>query len=274
MDGSILKKLGIVIDLGRVHNVNKNPVAENAIKEFHKERLRLNPAGGRISEIERSRITKNMNSRVRERGLTSKEMAFNRDQITNEVKFCDDKSLSKLQMETRVKRHPEYDNTTEAIFNVGDNVFLKADKSKLRGRETYKVVKLFQKNDEKWATIQKCETKFMSKEYDVKFSELFKVPQPRINNFPDIANAEEITDNKEPVEQIEPLEFKVSNRKELVTQNRQSRQGQGYPEDVPLDVIWNTSPKVRTALRRTQTKVRRLVNKSKPIPSDQKGKQH
>ena len=117
---------------------------------------------------------------------------------------------------------------------MGDNVFLKADKSKLRGREAYKVVKLFLKNDEKWATIQKCETKFMSKEYDVKFSELFKVPQPRINNFPDIANAEEITDNKEPVEQIEPLEFKVSNRKELVTQNRQSRQGQGYPEDVPL----------------------------------------
>ena len=53
LDGSILKKLGIVIDLGRVHNVNKNPVAENAIKEFHKERLRLNSAGGRISETEK-----------------------------------------------------------------------------------------------------------------------------------------------------------------------------------------------------------------------------
>ena len=30
----------------------------NAIKEFHKERLELNPAGGKISEIERSIITK------------------------------------------------------------------------------------------------------------------------------------------------------------------------------------------------------------------------
>ena len=42
LDGSILKKLGIVVDVGRTLNVNKNPIAENCIKEFHKERLRLN----------------------------------------------------------------------------------------------------------------------------------------------------------------------------------------------------------------------------------------
>ena len=52
VDGSVLKKLGILVDQGRTLNVNKNPIAENAIKEFHKERLRLNPAGGRISEVE------------------------------------------------------------------------------------------------------------------------------------------------------------------------------------------------------------------------------
>ena len=28
LDGSILKKLGITVNLGRVHNVNKNPVAK------------------------------------------------------------------------------------------------------------------------------------------------------------------------------------------------------------------------------------------------------
>ena len=38
MGGSILKKLGITVDLGRTLNINKNPVAENAIKKFHKER--------------------------------------------------------------------------------------------------------------------------------------------------------------------------------------------------------------------------------------------
>ena len=177
LDGSILKKLGIIIDLGRVHNVNKNPVAENAIKEFHKERLRLNPAGGRINEIERSMITKNMNSRIRERGLTSKEMAFNRDQITNEIKLSDDKALAKQQFKTRTNRHPSNVTKAKTSFKVGDNVFLKSDKSKLRGREAYKITSLFQKNCEDWATIQKCETKFMSKEYQVKFSEIFLIPR-------------------------------------------------------------------------------------------------
>ena len=32
-EGSILKKLDIKVDLGRSHNKNKNPVAENAVKK-------------------------------------------------------------------------------------------------------------------------------------------------------------------------------------------------------------------------------------------------
>ena len=179
LDGSILKKLGILIDLGRTHNVNKNPVAENAIKEFHKERLKLDAAGGRITEIERSIITKNMNSRVRERGLTSKEMAFNRDQESNEVKPSDDKTLAEQQKEKREDRHPKALTETNVRYKVGDNVFLKSDKSELRGREAYKVIRLFQKNEEDWAIIQKCESKFMSKEYEVKFSENFLMPQTK-----------------------------------------------------------------------------------------------
>ena len=77
LDGNILKKFGIIVELGRSHNVNKNPVAENCVKEFLKERLRLSAHGGPVSEIERALITKNMNSRIRERGYTAKEMAFN-----------------------------------------------------------------------------------------------------------------------------------------------------------------------------------------------------
>ena len=113
-----------------MHNVNKNPVAENAIKEFHKERLKLNPSGGRINEMERCIITKNMNSRVRERGLTAKEMAFNRDQITNEVKPANDMALSFDQLKMRTHRHPQVEHQAHVDFCVGDDVFLKADKSK------------------------------------------------------------------------------------------------------------------------------------------------
>ena len=62
---SVLKRFNISIDLGRVHNLNKNPIAENAVKEFLKERLRLKPEGGPITEIERCIIMRNMNQRIR-----------------------------------------------------------------------------------------------------------------------------------------------------------------------------------------------------------------
>ena len=105
-DDSILKRLGIKIDLGRTLNKNKNPVAENAVKEFHKERLRLNPAGGPISEIDRALITKNMNSRIRDRGLSSKEIAFQRDQISNDTKPVSDEEMSSKQYQNRKQNYP------------------------------------------------------------------------------------------------------------------------------------------------------------------------
>ena len=137
LDGSVLRKLGIEVDLGRTINKNKNPIAENAIKEFHKERLKLKPSGGQINEIERTIITKNMNSRIRERGLSSKEMAYNRDQLTNSVKPSDDKNLAHTQVENREHRHPgKPELSANNDFKIGDNVFLKLDKSKARGRQT------------------------------------------------------------------------------------------------------------------------------------------
>ena len=194
IDGLILKKLGIEVDLGRTLNKNKNPIAENAIKEFHKERLKLNPCGGKISEIERAIITKNMNSRVRERGLTSKEIAFNRDQISNSVKPSDDEALAKKQVGNRIDKHPkDLVEVDENWFKVGDNVYLKSGKSKLRGREMFKIVDLFQKNGEHWAVLQKCEQKFMTKRYEVKWSEIFQVPGtiPNHNSVSDNESEEE-----------------------------------------------------------------------------------
>ena len=183
MDGSVLKKLGIVIDMGRTLNINKNPIAENCVKEFHKERLRLNIPSGKISEIDRSLITKNMNSRVRERGFTPKEMALNRDQIDNRLKPVSDQELSAEQMKRRILKHNKPTPQKEPDIRVGDDVFVKNDKSKYRGREKYKVTKLFEINEERWAIIQKINEKFMSKEYEVKLTEIFLAT--RRNNGPE-----------------------------------------------------------------------------------------
>ena len=270
LDGSILKKLGIQIDLGRIHNVNKNPVAENAIKEFHKERLRLNPSGGKINEIDRSIITKNMNSRVRERGLTPKEMAFNRDQITNELKPSNDVILCQRQTEIRTNRHPSIKVDTETKFNVGDNVFLKTDKSKLRGREVYKVTDLFQKNEENWAIIQKCETKFMSKEYKVKISEIFKLPENK-----DIKKDEPPEDDTVVIRQHEnrlqsvedtlQRETPSSNKKSLVSEEKESDDSHEDDSSVPEDngditeSVINSRPPKRKAALKFNKKLKELI---------------
>ena len=181
IDGSILKKLGILIELGRTLNTNKNPIAENCIKEFHKERLRLNIPSGRLSEINRAIITKNMNSRIRDRGYTPKEMAFNRDQISNKLKPMSDEDLSNEQVKLRENRHPTTEATTSPI-NIGEDVYLKKDKSKLKARDPYKVTKLFTRNNEKWAVIQKNSSKFMAKQYEVKIAEVFPVTKHKGND--------------------------------------------------------------------------------------------
>ena len=177
MEGSIFKKLNISLDLGRILNKNKNPVAENAVKEFHKERLKLDPHGGPITKLDLSILTRNMNSRIRTRGLSAKEIVFQRDQVSNKAKPVDDEKIADIQFENRTKQHPTKNKiSSEADVKVGDNVFLKNDKNKLRGREMYKVIEVFSCNDEKWAKLIKSEKQLRKKTYDSKVSELFPVP--------------------------------------------------------------------------------------------------
>ena len=100
-------------------------MAENAVKEFHKERLRLNPMGGPISQIDRALITKNMNSRIRDRGFSSKEIAFQRDQISNDTKPVSDEEMSRIQYQNRTQNHPQEFSISKEQFQQGDNVFFK-----------------------------------------------------------------------------------------------------------------------------------------------------
>jgi hypothetical protein len=69
---SVLLENDITLDVGRVKNVNKNPVAEKAIEELGNEILRLNPTGGPISDVLLSKATVVLNSRVRRDGLSAR----------------------------------------------------------------------------------------------------------------------------------------------------------------------------------------------------------
>ena len=64
----LLAQHGITLEVGRTKNVNKNPVAENAIKEFGLECLHIAPEGGPLSKLTVALATANMNARIRKGG--------------------------------------------------------------------------------------------------------------------------------------------------------------------------------------------------------------
>ena len=70
----VLKQHRIAVEIGRVKNVNKNPVAERAIQELEDEILRMDPLCKTVTPISLSLAVSALNSKIRSRGLSSKEM--------------------------------------------------------------------------------------------------------------------------------------------------------------------------------------------------------
>ena len=78
-----LQKNRISIEIGRTKNINKNPVAERAIQELERELIRFEPHGGPVSSLTLSLAVASLNSRIRNRGLSAREMWTQRDQYSH-----------------------------------------------------------------------------------------------------------------------------------------------------------------------------------------------
>ena len=102
---SPFQNLNIKIELGDTPNPNKNPVGENAIKELEKELLRLNLSKKQLSPVSLALAVRNINSRIRDRGFSAKEMCLKRSQTTNEDIKVDDTKLIKSQSKARKSHH-------------------------------------------------------------------------------------------------------------------------------------------------------------------------
>ena len=186
----LLQKFNISIDLGRIHNINKNPVAENAIKEFRKERLRLKKHGGPITELERILITKNMNHRIRNRGLASKEIFHRRSLTDNKPINISDLSLSdqQFQLRTSTHKHAPAPSPSDPEYAVGDRVFIRRDLNKLRGREEYLIVNLQLVNNEPGAILRKSDKSLRRKTYSLKLSEIIHASNSFPHSVPEAAS--------------------------------------------------------------------------------------
>ena len=98
----MLEKLKITIDYGRVHNENKNPVADKAIRELGAEMLKYRSDGGPFDSTELAIITNTLNSRLRLHGLSAWEVMHHRDQFTGAQIDFSDLQLWENQQHSRI----------------------------------------------------------------------------------------------------------------------------------------------------------------------------
>lgn len=181
VNDSLLQKHRITIELGHAKNPNKNPVAERAVQELENELLRQEPLGSSVSPLTLAVATSALNSRIRSRGLSSREMWTQRDQFSNkQLPLADDHIIS-LQHEQRLSNHPLSERSKAPgqsrrptpLIDIGDLVYLHYDLNKSRARDRYLVVAI----DPPFCNIKKfIGSQLRSSSYHVKLSECFKVP--------------------------------------------------------------------------------------------------
>ena len=178
LDNSVFKSSNIQLELGDTLNQNKNPVGENAIKELQKEFLRLGYSNKQLEPVTLSIAVKNINSRIRERGYSSKEMCFKRSQTTNGNIRMNDSKLIQSQENLRKSRHNDVEaNDNTDNISVGDLVMLRDKLSKHEARQTFVVVKLMDVQDIPHALVQKFNDKFMSRQYRIPVAKLILMPK-------------------------------------------------------------------------------------------------
>ena len=180
VDDSELQSHGIKLDLGRVKNCNKNPVAERAIEELGLEILKISPDGGPISNCTLALATANMNARVRRDGLSSFEIWTQRDQVTGvQLPICD-QDIIQNQHQSRLRNHlPSAKSKARgkhSVHNtpltVGSLVYIDSDKDKTKARNKYIIVSV----DGEWCRVQKfVKSQYRSKPYNVKMSEIYPI---------------------------------------------------------------------------------------------------
>ena len=174
---------GMTLDFGRTKNPNKTAVADKCAQELELELLKRNPAGGPCSPEELQEAVLTLNSRIRNRGLSAKEILLQRDQHTGEQLNFDARELIDQQMLLRSKN-----NIASAASKskggkpanacdvaIGKLVYLKCEGDKTKGRERYIVTGITGNN----VLLQKISGRlFSAKKYEVPITHIIPITTP------------------------------------------------------------------------------------------------
>nr|XP_039271301.1 uncharacterized protein LOC120345813 [Styela clava] len=174
-----LAKHRLTLELGHSKNINKNPIAEKAVQEVQEELLRLAPDNQPVSHVTLSVALANLNSRLRKRGLSSREMWTQRDQFTNQQIPMEDRHMIEKQYASRLQNHKPSQKSKcrnpipiSPMIRVGDLVYLYADRKKTKARDRYLVVSV----NGDWCNIKKfIGNQLRANSYKVRKSDCFLV---------------------------------------------------------------------------------------------------
>ena len=196
-----LKSLRLCLEIGRVKNPNKNPVAERAVQELEDELLRQEPSGGSVSSLSLAIATARLNSRIRYSGLSARELWTQRSQFTHEQLPVSDRSNLLKQQKLREQNHPSSETSKHKSgkparsypIDIGDLVYLYADRDKSKARNRYLVVS----TDGEWCFIKKFSgSQLRSSSYKVKRDECYLVPTESLSSRPFLRN-DPLTDDED-----------------------------------------------------------------------------
>ena len=180
VNDEVLGQHRICVEIGRVKNPNKNPVAERAVQELEGELLRRDPNGGPVSGRTLAVAVSNLNSRIRGRGLSSRELLYQRDQFTGVQLPIQDYDVILEQHHQRRQNHPYSEKAKNpgmrspgvTPIDIGDLVYLHSDGDKSRARSRYLVVSI----EGDWCCVRKfVGSQLRSTSYRVKLTECYKV---------------------------------------------------------------------------------------------------
>ena len=172
-----LQDYGIDLDFGYTKNKNSNCVVDKGIQELEAEFLKIGCSNIQVSEIQLQTALDILNGRVRNRGLSAKEIVFQRDQHSLEQLGFNDKDLANQQSNIRLQNHsssarskaPGKGVASTTAYEVGSLVFIKNERDKNKARDRYIIVTVNNKN----AILQKLTDKFMAKKYTVPLNRLY-----------------------------------------------------------------------------------------------------
>ena len=177
---TMFKQYGITLEIGRAKNVNKNPVAEGAIMELGLECLHLSPDGGPLSKVSLALATANLNSRIRQGGLSAREIWTQRDQVTGQQLAVEDRQLILKQHLSRTYSHASSAKAQahgksmpdSPSLSVGDLIYLKGDRDKTKARDKYMITSI---SDDMCQVRKFSKSQFRAKPYDVRIIDCYPV---------------------------------------------------------------------------------------------------